>query len=62
MAETAEGVVIGNRLDHHKFLEEMGAEAVATLVGVVVDEIVVGCLTQHGRTIGFTLALSNVAR
>ena len=62
LAETAEGVVTCNRLDHHKLLEEMGAEAVAALVGVVVDEIVVRCLTQHSRTIGFTPTLCNVAR
>ena len=47
MTETAKGVETCNRLDYYKLLEEMGTKAVSALIGIVVDEIVVRCLTQH---------------
>ena len=62
IAEAAEGVVIGRRLYHDELLEEMGTEAVAALVGVVVVEVVVRGLAQHGRTIGVAFARGDVAR
>ena len=49
IAETAKGVVISNRLDYYKLLEEVGTKAVSALVGIVVDEIVVRCLAQQNH-------------
>ena len=62
MTKAVERLGARNSLQHHELLEEMGTEAVATIVDILIYKPVVGVVAQHGRTVGGTLALSNVAR